>query len=497
MYSNQPNTAPNLLRRWIANSFGIDPRSLAVFRVAVGALLLVDLAIRATDFSAMYVDGGIMPIDTVREYFGGRWCWSVHWLSGAAWYQTLLFSLAGVFAAMLLVGFQTRIATIASWVLLMSLHRHAPLVINAGDTLLRELLFWSMFLPLGRIWSVDSKRTESADRLGTIVSMAGMGILLQVCLMYWFTAIFKFMGGWNGGDGLESALRWGGYNRPFADVLLEHPTLMWALSLATVWLELLAPIVILVPMRSPKLRLLVVGSFWLLHLGIEMTMHIGLFSFISIIAWLLFLPREFWQWFIRDRSATATSHATTGALLAVNLTCGALLGVVVALNVFSVLNRFQTTTPTPLRRFHQAAMMHQQWSMFAERVPATSWLIADATLEDGSRVDLLREGQPVDKSRPKRIAELHKNHRWRKYAANLSMLDSERFDPFFQPLAEWLFRQWNRQHGKDQQIAVLRLERLRDMNSPDGREYHERRVATITAPDAGLFGVDPDWELDH
>src|SRR5689334_7578495 len=41
------------------NAFGIDARSLALFRLALGALLLVDLAVRATDLNVMYTDDGM------------------------------------------------------------------------------------------------------------------------------------------------------------------------------------------------------------------------------------------------------------------------------------------------------------------------------------------------------------------------------------------------------------------------------------------------------
>src|SRR5947209_1844893 len=43
----------------LRNLFGVDPRSLAVFRMAMAALLLAELAIRAADLNAMYTDAGM------------------------------------------------------------------------------------------------------------------------------------------------------------------------------------------------------------------------------------------------------------------------------------------------------------------------------------------------------------------------------------------------------------------------------------------------------
>ncbi|MFP6668305.1 MAG: hypothetical protein VB876_13380, partial [Pirellulales bacterium] len=272
--------------------------------------------------------------------------------------------------------------------------------------------------------------------------------------------------------------------------------LMWTLSHGSLWLELLGPLVVLVPWWKTKIRLLVIAAFWLLHLGIELTMYVGMFSYISMTAWLLFLPREFWRGLMRQRNLETAGQPAACTPLTLNLSCAVILALVVALNVFSVLNRSsKMKMPEPLRRFHQVTMMRQSWSMFADRIETRSWLIADAELEDGSRVDLLRGGRPVNRTWPDQVAELHKNHRWRKFAANLAMLDSVRLEPFFQPYADYLFRQWNQEHRETQQVVVLRLEQIRELiDSPDGREYRGRRIATVTAPDADLFEFGHDWE---
>ena len=51
--------------RWgrakVGELFGADLRSLAVFRVVLAALVLTDLASRATDLYAHYTDRGVLP----------------------------------------------------------------------------------------------------------------------------------------------------------------------------------------------------------------------------------------------------------------------------------------------------------------------------------------------------------------------------------------------------------------------------------------------------
>jgi len=57
-----------------------------------------------------------------------------------------------------------------------------PLVLNGGDTLLRLVLFWAMFAPMGARFSVDALRT--GGREGRILSVGTVGLLCQVVVMY-------------------------------------------------------------------------------------------------------------------------------------------------------------------------------------------------------------------------------------------------------------------------------------------------------------------------
>ena len=48
-------------RSKLAEPFSIDLRSLAVFRIAFGTLLLCDLGLRAPLLETNYTDAGVMP----------------------------------------------------------------------------------------------------------------------------------------------------------------------------------------------------------------------------------------------------------------------------------------------------------------------------------------------------------------------------------------------------------------------------------------------------
>ena len=76
-----------------------------------------------------------------------HWTWS-------ALYSQLLPS-----ALMIIVGFKTRLFSVLSLVLLISLQNRT--IINAGgDSLLSALLFWACFLPLGARYSLESVKNS-------------------------------------------------------------------------------------------------------------------------------------------------------------------------------------------------------------------------------------------------------------------------------------------------------------------------------------------------
>ena len=157
--ADAPGTEPRTdrARRLLARHLGVDTRALAALRVGLGLLLLADLLGRARDIRAFYTDSGVLPL-AARERLVSEWFLSVHALSGDLWWQVLLFLVAGTAALALTVGYRTRTATVVSWVLLVSLHNRMPIVLNGGDVLLRMVLLWAVFLPLGERWAVDAER---------------------------------------------------------------------------------------------------------------------------------------------------------------------------------------------------------------------------------------------------------------------------------------------------------------------------------------------------
>src|SRR5262245_62268744 len=120
--------------------FGIDLRALAMLRIGMGLVLILDLLARTQHFTASYTHDGPFPL-TLLDPWMKETVAPFHLWSGAFAYQALLFALSLVLAAMLLVGLHTRIAAVGSWLLLVSLQVRNPFLLNFGDHILRVCFF--------------------------------------------------------------------------------------------------------------------------------------------------------------------------------------------------------------------------------------------------------------------------------------------------------------------------------------------------------------------
>ncbi len=277
--------------------FGADLRSLALLRIAVGLLLLIDLVQRSSDLAAHYTDFGVLPRAAAMETAYSRWLLSIHFINGTWEIQAVLFFLAGVFAIALLLGYRTRIATIGSWFLFLSLNIRNPIVLQGGDIEFRVILFWAMFLPWGMRYSIDKVLHPEWDALPTsIISWATFAYLFQIIFVYWFGAILKTGAEWRTEwTAIYYALSIDQFATPVSHFLLQFPHLLKVLTFGVFWFEALGPFLLLSPFCTGFLRTAAVLGFFLMHLSFGLGLSIGLFAFIGALCPIGLLPTWFWD----------------------------------------------------------------------------------------------------------------------------------------------------------------------------------------------------------
>jgi len=471
---------PRRAARGLIQPLAIDVRSLAVYRIGVAAMLLVDLASRARDLADHYSDRGAFP-RTARiafdhaPMFGGhpRFGWSLHMLSGETWAQAVLFAAAACFAAGMLVGYRTRLCTIASWLFLVSLHARNPLVLDAGDTLLRTIMFWSMFLPLGAAISVDRRLgPASGSQRREVLSIGGAALLLQIAIMYWCTAFAKYVPVWNRDYlAVYYVLNVDAIVKPWGRWLLQFPDALRWLTFCTYWLEWLGPAIALAPCLARWPRACVVFAFWALHSGMALTIQLGILPWIVMVAWLAFLPSVVWDTLGRfwgETTRRAFGHQPTIGRFVATLDrslfrrpaapdfrlgrlrgafVAAILGYTVVWNVSETFcsGRDEFQLPPAWRLPAQITGLEQWWFMFAP-APMTNdgWYVLKGVLEDGSVVNLWAPGEPLPAAKPKQVGATYRNQRWCRY---LMCLMEPTYDIFLPDFAHWLQRRWDERYA--------------------------------------------------
>ena len=302
------------MRAFLERTFGIDLRSLALFRAALGTVLLADLALRAVNLAAFYTDLGVMPRDWLVSV-NGPWRFSLHAANGEPWFAGLLLALEALAALALLAGYRTRPANVVAFVLHGSLLNRNPLVLLGADPLLMCLLFWGMFLPLGARWSVDAALARKPLEKTVHLSWASAGLLLQTLSVYFFSALFKSgREWWPEGTAVWYALSIDGYVTPIGEWLRGFSPATHALTYLVYFLELLGPPLALLPFLlaaalsgfipraasrlyagADALRFAVMALFALMHIGFIFCLKIGPFAFISLASLTVLAGARIWD----------------------------------------------------------------------------------------------------------------------------------------------------------------------------------------------------------
>jgi hypothetical protein len=508
--------SPAPTSRWRAHlfeMFSFDLRSLALFRIVMATLMLADLWNRIPDVEAHYTDFGVLPRVDYITNFMGKYQLSFHMMGGTPFSIYLLMAVQAVFGVLLLIGWRTRLMHFFSWLFLVSFQTRNPYVLQAGDVLFRQLFLWSMFLPLGAHWSVDRAMNtrESVDPPPRAISGAVVfGFIMQVCIVYWYTAALKTGVEWRNGTAVWFALNLDHFATPFAYWLMEYPRIMAFLTHSTFWFEWLGPLLAFFPVAPQKVRLFAVIAFLGLHAGFGIGLKIGLFIFVSMTGWIPFIPSFFWDklgdWWNRRRAAKnkplfeatpATyqrlfSRFVPKRLMAPRPYHWRVPRVVPPIAVFLLVYVFlwnntsisgkplvlpgieqkftswvpdsfpwpvrllgfhlpdKTTvgdTEIPLKALGYTLRLDQKWNMFAPRpMTGDGWFVIGGTSRKGKVVNLWGDSPTIDWAKPEWVKDTYTGQRWRKYMMNLWMKDFKKHRRHY---GRYLCRKYDRDNPGD------------------------------------------------
>lgn len=464
------NSVQKTAKAQMQEIFSTDNRGLNFFRFFLGMVLICEVITKGLNLFDFYVDDGALPRSLIAIQ-QGRWEFSFHLFSGEWPFQAFLFSLQLICALFVLFNLRVKLFLFLSWILLISLQSRAPIILNAGDCLLRQLLFWSLFLPF------------SADKKGNQFNFALVGVKVQLIIMYFSTALLKDHPIWNQQfTAIYYALSLGQFTTSFGHTMLQFPGLLKCLTFCTYWLELLGPVILVLPKIGYWMRLPTVLGFISFHVGLILTMELGLFPYVCIMGWTLFLPDYFWNllervsFIVAAREKVDRQLSRTRAWIEKNPIrifsqekflfepFAYFKIVVLALAFFtfitwnlSYLWKKGFAVPEPLYTAGLFLRLDQKWNMFAPYpMKEDGWLVVPGELRNGKEMDIY-SGREVNWDRPENLVAHYKNTQWRKYLTNVwhsSGNSSEQLE-----FGKYLCRQWNKpeRHKYEEQVIRYKI----------------------------------------
>jgi predicted DCC family thiol-disulfide oxidoreductase YuxK len=303
------------LRRTIVGTYlTIDGRSLALCRIVLASVLIVDVARRIPWMRDLYSNEGLLPNHTVLWRPQLPHLFSVLFMASYPIEAAVGFALAFFCFFCLLVGWRTRLFHLLSFAMTTSLHSRILFAENLEAVAIAVLMAWTAFLPMGRRYSVDallaSLRASSDEHLGELgserlpspdqrpaVSLAVLAILLQLGVIYWFNYAHKTGPTWRAGTALYYLLHQermvtslGVWVRDLPLVVSKYATY------GTLVIEAIAPFLILSPLFWRHTRALAVVLLTALHVGIGLLVNLGVFSAVMIAYCPLLLDARHWEW---------------------------------------------------------------------------------------------------------------------------------------------------------------------------------------------------------
>jgi hypothetical protein len=303
-----------LLRSLRATYLTVDPRSLGLFRIALGSVLFWDLWHRYTQYELWYTNSGLLPNHTLLWRPPSGHVFSLFFIASTRTEALLGFAACAVVYTLFTAGYRTRTMQILALVCRVSLNSRLAMLENGGDMVVNLLCIFSLMMPLGRRFSLDAwigslrdGRVTSIDDLNTaphaalerqqVVSPAMLGLILQFAVIYFFNALSKQGEAWTSGYAVHYALHLDKYVTWIGVWMRENVpaqalrVLTWSV-LCTEWFGFT---LIITPFFVKYTRTVAVLILPLLHLCFALGLNLGTFSPAMMSFYPLLLTSKHWE----------------------------------------------------------------------------------------------------------------------------------------------------------------------------------------------------------
>jgi hypothetical protein len=291
-----------------------DPRSLGLFRIALGILLFVDVARRWPDVEAHYANTGWLTNHYMLFRPMSDHLFSIYLAFSTPGEVKTLMALHLLVCVLLAAGWRTRLMHFFAALLLVSINSRNIMLENGGWVVLTLLTVWSLFLPLGRRFSVDAllaslrarrettpaalnDRGDPAHDTRPVVSLAVAALIFQWVVIYYFNVVHKTGHEWHDGTAVYYFFQQDRMVTLFGAWLRDHlPVVAFKLmTYSALVMESTIALLLASPFRTPLFRMVAWAICCALHLSIDSVVQLGPFSWAMVTMFWALIPREAWD----------------------------------------------------------------------------------------------------------------------------------------------------------------------------------------------------------
>jgi hypothetical protein len=450
----------------------LDFRSIAIFRIALALLLILDLLFYKMPFAeAFYSDAGILDDQTFDELIhtvpnGKLFGFGLLSLVSSVQAVQFFFVITLCVYILLLAGVFSRASAILSFVMLWSIHQRNPYVLSGPDELLINLLFIAMILPTDQRFSlvrVGDKRD------GTLTGPTAFYVLFFVGMVYFFQAFLKEGELWKNGQALSYAVMETLWTKPLAAAMIAKTELCVLLSKTTIWFEYAVPLLLFFPFRNGLTRSIAIVLILLFHWTIFLFFDVGFLPWIASTYAILIMPPVLWKWLSKIRKWPEIKLRTKQVRPKIRLKTSlpfqwASLSIMLAVMLwgsFLVSIRMHEILPNPafMKTLQKSSLFRQNWGFYAPD-PSTihGWCKVAGITSNGQVIDLRAQKTfKYDES----DLENYRNYSWQVFVYRTCIYG----DPLQRRILDnWASYEFERAKGLQQfdivQVQLIRFTRI-------------------------------------
>jgi hypothetical protein len=390
---NQPNlkSLDETKGQW----WSIDERALGLFRIVFAFLLILDWADRWSFRGEFLSATGLTPPSLNFERLSRYSIQDLFSFTTSAKLVEayLFFGLTSYI--FLIIGYFTRFACACSLLFYSSLILANPALRNFSDSFTVLCLLWCFFADPAVRFSIDSIRLERFTKS----CFGHQALFLQITLMILAAGLAKTGATWINGTALYYVLSSpnisseGGMSFTNWSPLLLSKALCWS----SLTIELVCPILLLLPGLPNYLRRFAMILLALLWFGIAVSLSIGIGPWIMFASTIVFLDKKLLDQLWSSESASKSRHICNSYSISIfHLPLAAIaFAMFVNFTLKTRLTNYKMEVPSSFLIPFDLLGATQDWTMFAPD-PATTiaWPAVKAELADGRQVEIFTGVSP-------------------------------------------------------------------------------------------------------